>query len=813
MAAPLSPTRRHILEIGLLILVAAAGLPFAAGDYDFQPPPMGVQREAERNAKQIAALLPFGGEVRSSHWQFAEMEPTAVEKTASARKRVDELRRLEVRIAEPLRWHGLTPDTLRAFSRWLLPPGLEYNAVGRPRTLKLYWASEELLTRQSYAFAQRSAAARTAAENDIRPQVESLFGLSLHDASEREMKSSEGLCASGPVDLLKGEFQDRCYTADAAGQICEARITALGPYSLRCVERTKLDEDSVEGGFWSRLQRKPANLSAGFKIAGGILFAFTLAFFGFAALRCLFKAEWDLRSSLRAGLGAGLLVLIAWPFPFEWRPGMIGWPLMALVTFITTAAAFATFLSLVRAESEEAAEPLEAVVTRRLLTRDVLMSLGEGALAALALLGATALLDTLLFHAGWAHWPFLPELLLVESVYSLTPWLHGLRGAALWLAPVIAVIWLNFRLYHWLMPAVAVWAAPLFAGLVLGAMLGAEASLSGVLCVAVGFALFASRRSRGGLLVLLSAAFFWHLAPLALRAPPLGSGGSAALLAAFTFIAVFALAIYGALRAPALASGEVYVPAYISRTREQTRFKRELEIARGVQLRFLPERAPALDCADIAFQCTPAMEVGGDYFDFLPRPGALDMVVGDVSGKGVASAFYMTLAKGILHTLCRLELSPLEVVQRLNAIFHDNSPQGVFITLAYASYDIERRTLTYIRAGHNSCLIRRNDGSLERLMPRGMIVGFDPGPRFEAGLETAAVSLSPGDAVLLYTDGASEAMNGRSDEYGETRLGEAFAAATGDAAAMLAAVERSVVAFCAGERQRDDLTLLVCKIL
>src|SRR6185369_4459428 len=220
--------------------------------------------------------------------------------------------------------------------------------------------------------------------------------------------------------------------------------------------------------------------------------------FGFAALRCLFKAEWDLRSSLRVGLLAGLLVLAAWPFPFEWRPGMLGWPFMALVTFITTAAAVATFLSLVRAESEEAAEPLEAVVTRRLFTREVLVSLGEGALAALALLGAAALADTLLYHAGWAHWPFLPSLPPGDSAYSLLPWLHGLRAAALWLAPVIAVIWLNYRLYHWLMPAVAVWAAPLFAGLVLGAMLGAEASPAGVLCVAVGFALFASRRSRGG---------------------------------------------------------------------------------------------------------------------------------------------------------------------------------------------------------------------------------------------------------------------------------------------------------------------------
>lgn len=813
MAAEMNFSRRRLAEIGLLILVAAAGLPFAAGDYDFQTPPSGVQREAERNAAQIAALLPFGGEIRSSHWHFAAMEPGPVAKTASARKRVDELRRLEVTVAEPLHWKGLNPDTLRVFLRWLVPPSLEYTAVGRPRELKLGAAGEEeLLARQSREFAARGlSAARTAAENDIRPKVEALFGLTLHDPGDREMKSKKKICAGGPVNLDRGEFQDRCYTADAAGQVCEMRLTALGPLHFRCEDRETLD-DPAENGAAGQWLRQLGGASRLLKLASLLLFILTLALFGFAALRCLFKAEWDLRSSLRAGLLAGVLVLIAWPFPFEWRLGMIGWPLMALVTFVTTAAAFATFLSLVRAENEEAAEPLEAVVTRRFLTREVLVSVGEGALAALALLGAAALLDTLLFHSGWAHWPFLPELLSVESAYSLTPWLHGLRGAALWLAPVIAVIWLNFRLYHWLMPALAAWAAPVFAGLVLGAMLGAEASVSGVLCVAIGFALFASRRSRGGLLVLLSAAFFWHLAPLALRAPPFGSGGLAALMAALTFLAVFALAIYGALRAPELASGQVYVPGYISRSREQTRFKRELEIARGVQLRFLPERAPVLACADIAFHCTPAMEVGGDYFDFLPRAGALDMVVGDVSGKGVASAFYMTLAKGILHTLCRLELSPREVVCRLNAIFHDNSPQGVFITLAYASYDIERRELTYIRAGHNSCLIRRHDGSLERLMPGGMIVGFDPGARFEAGLETVTVTLTPGDAVLLYTDGASEAMNPRSDEYGETRLGEAFAATSGDAAAMLAAVERSVIAFCAGERQRDDLTLLVCKI-
>src|SRR6185369_15957183 len=103
----LSASRRRILEIGLLVLVAAAGLPFAAGDYDYQAPPPGVQREAERNAAQIAALLPFGAQVRASHWDFATLETAPVERTATARKRVDELRRLQVLVAEPLRWRGI----------------------------------------------------------------------------------------------------------------------------------------------------------------------------------------------------------------------------------------------------------------------------------------------------------------------------------------------------------------------------------------------------------------------------------------------------------------------------------------------------------------------------------------------------------------------------------------------------------------------------------------------------------------------------------------------------------------------------------
>jgi sigma-B regulation protein RsbU (phosphoserine phosphatase) len=136
----------------------------------------------------------------------------------------------------------------------------------------------------------------------------------------------------------------------------------------------------------------------------------------------------------------------------------------------------------------------------------------------------------------------------------------------------------------------------------------------------------------------------------------------------------------------------------------------------------------------------------------------------------------------------------------------------VFLTLAYASMNLQTRRMVYFRAGHNSCLVRRANGRVERLMPPGMIIGFDPGPRFNAGLGSAVCDLAPGDCVLLYTDGASEAMNSRSEEFGENRLSDALAGCSGSAAEVLRAAEAAVVAFCDGERQRDDLTLLVLKI-
>jgi sigma-B regulation protein RsbU (phosphoserine phosphatase) len=209
------------------------------------------------------------------------------------------------------------------------------------------------------------------------------------------------------------------------------------------------------------------------------------------------------------------------------------------------------------------------------------------------------------------------------------------------------------------------------------------------------------------------------------------------------------------------------------------------------------------------------LEVGGDYFDFIPLKGAkLGIAIGDVSGKGTQAAFYMTLAKGFLKALSPHHDSPAVVLSHLNKLFYENVDRGAFISMVYATVDIKGRTITIARAGHNPVIMRKSEAvDVEVLQPTGLGLGLEAGETFAKTIEEVSVPFKPGDAFVFYTDGFSEAMNRQKQEFGEEQLyGVVNAVSGGSAQHILDEVFSAVRKFAGREKQHDDMTLVVLKI-
>jgi sigma-B regulation protein RsbU (phosphoserine phosphatase) len=245
---------------------------------------------------------------------------------------------------------------------------------------------------------------------------------------------------------------------------------------------------------------------------------------------------------------------------------------------------------------------------------------------------------------------------------------------------------------------------------------------------------------------------------------------------------------------------------------QRERLNRELEIAREVQEHLFPQRLPAVLGLDYCGQCRPAREVGGDYYDFLALPGGrLGIAIGDISGKGVGAALMMASLEASLRALASVIDDPAELMDRINTLVYQASADNRFATLFYAQYDPRSRRLSYVNAGHNPPVVLRNcAGSCQvlRLETGGPVIGLLP-HRYERGV----FSHEAGDLVVLFTDGVSESMNVRYEEWGEERMIELAKTCHGlpvqeGMRRILAAAQ----AFAAGASQHDDMTLVVLRV-
>ena len=246
---------------------------------------------------------------------------------------------------------------------------------------------------------------------------------------------------------------------------------------------------------------------------------------------------------------------------------------------------------------------------------------------------------------------------------------------------------------------------------------------------------------------------------------------------------------------------------------QRERMNRELEIAREVQEHLFPQRLPPVAGLDYCGCCRPAREVGGDYYDFLELPeGRLGIAIGDVSGKGVGAALMMASLEASLRALAAVVEDPAELMGRVNNLVYQASSANRYATLFYGQYDPANRRLSYVNAGHNPPVVLRNrhaSSEVLRLETGGPVVGL-LSHRYQRGV----FSLEAGDLVVLFTDGVSESMNGRYEEWGEDRLIELAKACHGLPALegtkrILAAAE----AFAAGAPQHDDMTLVMLRVV
>ncbi len=248
---------------------------------------------------------------------------------------------------------------------------------------------------------------------------------------------------------------------------------------------------------------------------------------------------------------------------------------------------------------------------------------------------------------------------------------------------------------------------------------------------------------------------------------------------------------------------------------EKERLEEELRIARQIQMSLLPQRAVEMSGLRVAALCLPATEVGGDYYDLLPLgPDRLAVVVADVSGKGTSAALYMAELKGLVLSLSRVHDSPARLLCEANRILAQSLDSRTFITMTYAVVDLGARRVRFARAGHNPLIrLAAGQGQSQVLAPPGLGLGIDRGEAFDAILEEAEVPLDPGDLLVFFTDGLSEAMNPQSELFGERRLRDVI-----EQASQLGSEELKerildeIRRFAAGAAQHDDMTLVVLKV-
>lgn len=257
-----------------------------------------------------------------------------------------------------------------------------------------------------------------------------------------------------------------------------------------------------------------------------------------------------------------------------------------------------------------------------------------------------------------------------------------------------------------------------------------------------------------------------------------------------------------------------FVPEYIQELAQEERIKQELQIARKVQQSFLPVSTPEFRGLEIAAVCKPAYETGGDYYDFIELDDdRLAVTIGDVSGKGIQAAFYMTFTKGVLHALCNDFQSTIDVLSKTNTLFRRNADKGTFISLIFGVVDLKNSLFRFSRAGHNPVLYYSSaQQKLHEYTPLGIGLGMADKEVFAKNTREKSIQLEKGDILIMFTDGVVEAVNSNDSFYGDARLHKLISANCHlSPEDLLAVIMKDLERFSDGANQHDDMTMLIIR--
>lgn len=259
----------------------------------------------------------------------------------------------------------------------------------------------------------------------------------------------------------------------------------------------------------------------------------------------------------------------------------------------------------------------------------------------------------------------------------------------------------------------------------------------------------------------------------------------------------------------ALYNAKIYTDA-----NEKRRLDNDLQTAREIQSILLPSEAPVLPGFEIAGKTLPARLVSGDYFDYITiDEDRLGIVIADVSGKGVPASLIMAMCRSVLRSHAAGNPSPSEVLKMVNRQLYPDMKEDMFISIAYFVINHRDQSLTFCRAGHDAPLLYSGaDSMITKLNPRGMAIGIDRGEVFDRVCTDFLVNLESGDALVLYTDGVTEAIDRSGFEFGIGRLKESVLASARDgASAIISRVIQDLKDFTGDQAQYDDVTLIAIK--
>jgi len=258
----------------------------------------------------------------------------------------------------------------------------------------------------------------------------------------------------------------------------------------------------------------------------------------------------------------------------------------------------------------------------------------------------------------------------------------------------------------------------------------------------------------------------------------------------------------------------LYNAIIYSEANEKKRLDHDLEIAQDIQRLLLPSEAPVINGFEISGINIPARHVSGDYFDYIKvDDDRLGVAIADVSGKGVPASIIMAICRSVLRSQAAGNPSPGDVLQKVNRQIYPDIKEDMFISMAYIILDHVRNTMLLSRAGHDAPLLyQRASESVTPIKPLGMVVGIDSGSVFDRITSDFALSLERDDCLLLYTDGVTEALDAKGDEFGFDRVVQCVRdSAPSGAPAIITRLIDELRSFVGTQPQNDDITLIAIR--